>query len=217
MIIKSICKNPLKNAVYVVLLFTAFTPIILLLNTFFMGQGLMRNFEEFRKSFTEFEQYRELSWLFDIQRVIQSNMSSLFAMAVLVILLCILVLPFLQYILSLGRGYEIGVLRALGMGKGRAWVRLLIENILLMSSALILSLCATLIFHKHFAFSLLSIDTETEQILTETFSTDNMFGFAWKAYLYALCAAGVVTLISSALSNVLISNSAPLKLIQKHK
>ncbi|MDR2532943.1 MAG: FtsX-like permease family protein [Oscillospiraceae bacterium] len=119
--------------------------------------------------------------------------------------------------LSLGRGYEIGVLRALGMGKGRAWVRLLIENILLMSSALVFSLCAMLIFHKHFAFSLLSIDAETEQILIETFSTDNMFRFNWQAFLYTLWAAFTVTLISSALSNVLISNSAPLKLIQKHK
>jgi ABC-type antimicrobial peptide transport system permease subunit len=186
-----------------------------LLNTYFTGAGIMARLTKFRQSLADAESVREHSQLFDIQNALGSVISSLIASALLLLFLCVLILPFLQYILSLGRGYEIGVLRALGMSKGRAWARLLIENILLTSFALILSLGAAFAFHKPLALSLLGISAESEQVLLETFG--DVFGLNRQAVLYTFGAAVATTLISSAFSNVLISNSAPLKLIQKHK
>jgi ABC-type antimicrobial peptide transport system permease subunit len=216
-IIMGIAKNPLKNALYVILLATAFTPITLFLNTHFMGQEIMQSFNEFHQTITSSEELQEFDQLFEIQRIIQTNAQSLFAISVVVIFLCVVLLPFLQYILSLGRGYEIGVLRTLGLSKGRAWLRLLLENILLIFAALLLSFCSTLVFYKNFAFSLLAIDSRREQILLETLDLGNAFAFNWQMFVYTLYVALAVTLFSSALSNVLISNSAPLKLIQKFK
>lgn len=217
MIIKSIIKSPLKNAIYVILLTTAFAPIVLLLNTYFISLDIMRNFTLIHQSLSDSMLHSEYGWLFNIEKEIQLSMSSLLSKAVLLSLLCLSVLPFLQYLLSFGHGYEIGVLRALGMGKGRVWVRLFFENILLMVAAIIITLLITLVTYKYFAFSILVIDFETEQILMETFGTNDIFRLTPPAILYALIAAGTVTLISSVLSNILIANSEPLLLIRKYK
>jgi len=205
MIIKGICKNPLKNSTYIVLLIVAFVPIILLLNTYFMGLEIIHSFEATVVS----------DELLGIQSNVLVTMLSLLLIAALIIFLCVVVLPFLQYLFSLGRGYEIGVLRALGLSRGKAWFRLFLENILLIVAAFVLSICVSLATHKQFAFSLLSISTETEQLLIETFG--NIFHFHWLSVLYTLYTAAIVTLISSMLSNILISNTAPLKIIQRHK
>jgi ABC-type antimicrobial peptide transport system permease subunit len=136
-------------------------------------------------------------------------------MVAFAVLLCVLLLPFFQYMLSLGHGYEIGVFRALGLSKVKVWVRLFIENILLTGAALMLALCAALFFYRQFAFALLGVDAETEQLLLGYFG--DIFGFVWQAYLYTVYMAVAVTLISSAFINVLISNNTPLKLLLSYK
>jgi hypothetical protein len=215
-VIRSIYRNPVKNAVYVLLLITAFTPVILQINTYIIGDGIVQRIEEQRYSFADSLGTQVQEYLFELQRLILSSMISLLGNAILFILLCILVLPFLQYLLSLGRGYEIGVLRTLGMGKRRVWMRLQIENLLLMASALVLAICAAIILNKPFAFSLLGIDVSAGKNLLEAFGSD-AFVLNPFAILLATIVAAIVTLISSALSNVLLSACKPLKLIRKYK
>ena len=77
--------------------------------------------------------------LFDIASALKSIMPAVLSSSALIIFLCVVLLPFLQYLLSLGRGYETGVLRALGMSKARAWVRLFVENVMLVSFAFLLA------------------------------------------------------------------------------
>ncbi|MCL2253989.1 MAG: hypothetical protein FWC09_06030 [Lachnospiraceae bacterium] len=217
-IFTGISKNSMKNIIYIILLIIAFMPVSLLMNTYFIGQGIVSGFDVLRESYGDnWNLLSQHSWLFNIRVIILSNMTSLVAMVIMQIILSITILPFLQYLFSLSRGYEIGVMRALGLGKGKAWLRLLAENIILTSTALALSLGLTIIFYKSFAFSLLGIDNETKQILDARLDTENMYGLNSEALFYAFSTAIAVTLVSSALCNVLISNSAPLKLIQKHK
>ena len=215
-IIRSIIKNPFKNTIYVLLLLTAFIPTIIIINTYLTGTKINDEINTFRQSYAnDYEAVIANEKLFEFQSIMQTTISTLMFPAALLVFLSTILLPFVQYLLSLGRGYEIGVLRALGMGKVYAWVRLLIENILLLISAFVLSCGAAIVIHKHFAFLLLSIDNDTETILYTQFG--DIFDLNHRAVLITLCAAAVMTLISSMLCNILISKSAPLKLLRDYK
>jgi len=216
--LRSLIKYPARNIIYALLLITAFTTINLLINTYFTGQNLIRPFNEFSKSFTSFEDAFSHRELFSIQDAIQSSISSLIFVAVLLILLCALILPFLQYLFSIGRGYEIGVLRALGMSKGRAWLKLFIENILLSIAALITTQIITLLIHKRFSLSLLAIDSEAKDVMIKAFGDiSELITFNWSATYFAFGLVIIITIITAGLSNILISNNAPLKLIRNFK
>lgn len=214
--LRSIIKYPARNIIYALLLTTAFTTITLLINTYFTGQNLLKLFNEFRASLESQEELFAHRELFGVREVIQSSASSLIPVAALLILLCALVLPFLQYLFSIGRGYEIGILRALGMSKGRAWLKLLIENILLSIAALATTLTIATTTHKRFSVSLLAIDNDAMDLMTETFG-DIFISFNWQAVYFVFGLVIVITVISAGLSNILISNNAPLKLIRNYK
>ena len=217
LIITSIARNPYKNTVYVLLLLTAFIPMILITNTYFMSVNINEEFVKFRQSYaSEYEAITENESLFEIQSVIKTTATTLLLTAVLLVFLCVALMPFLQYLLSLGRGYDMGVLLALGMQKIRVWLRLLIENIILMFSAFIIAGCVSLIIHKYFAFLLLAIDTATETELLAVFNPD-MFRFNPQSIILAFSAAIVITLISSVLCNIIISKNTPLKLMRNYK
>lgn len=215
---RNLSKYPARNIIYLALLTTSFTTITLLVNTYFTCQNLMKPFNDLQNLFASYNEMFPYRDLLNIQIAIKASMSSLMPVAALLILLCALVLPFLQYLFSVGRGYEIGILRALGMSKGRAWIKLFIENILLSIAALILTLIISLLTHKQFSFSLLAIDSKAKDIMIETFGDINdLLTFNWSAIYYAFGLMAIIMIITAGLSNILVSNNAPLKLIRDFK
>jgi len=190
----------------------------LILNTYLMGERIEKQFDKLSQSYeSEVEARKDNKELFEIRSLTRISMTTLRTTGMLSVILCTVLLPFLQYLLNLGRVYEIGVLRALGMGKARAWVRLFIENIVLMGTGFILAGFVTLAVHRRFALKLLAIDDKERALLLVKFGADIIFGYNLKAMLITLYAAAVMTLISSMLLNAVISGTAPLKLIRKSK
>jgi len=191
-----------------------------------MGQNIQKPFNALRSSFASHEQIWEHMDLLNIQNAVQVSMSSLMLAAVLLMLLCVLILPFLQYLFSIGRGYETGILRALGMGKGRAWTELFTENLLLAFAALFISQCAALTFHMPFALSLLAVDAEARDMMSEAFEAFGntgsveyigIFSYNWEAALFSFTLAAIITAITAGFCNMIISSNAPLKLIRNYK
>jgi len=207
-ILKSLLKSPSHSLIYVTLLTASFTTITVLINTFLTAQTLMTPMNV--QPFVNHED------LLRVRDSISISMSSLTPTAMLIILLCVLVLPLLQYLFSIGRCYEIGILRALGLSRGRAWLKLFIENTVVLSAALAATALIVLFSYKRFALSLLSIDEK----MLETFVFANInapFSFNWSASQYTLGLAAVISIITAGLSNILISRNAPLKLIRSYK
>jgi len=192
-IMRSIIKNPFKNTVYILLLLTAFIPMNLFINTYLMGRKLSGEYAA---------------------RIASGTLLDIIWSAIIIIFLCAVNLPFVQYLFAMGLGYEIGVMRALGMGKTRAWARMFLENVLLLAFAFILAGCVTLAIHRRFALTLLVIDGKTDLAL---FARLGLLGFNWQTMYITLCLAVIMTLFTSMVCNALISNSAPLKLIRKSK
>jgi len=215
----------MQNIIYMALLTTAFTVINLLANTFLMGQDIMKPFVTLGNSFSGYEGYVEHGRLLRIQDVVPATMSSSMVSAALIMFLCVLVLPFLQYLFSMGRGYETGILRALGMSKGRAWRWLFLENVILTLAALLATQCIALLCHKKFAFLLLGIDGEMEMEMkiemVEAFhgmaGVERGFGYHPDSALFSLGLAVAVTLATAGFCNILVSNNTPLKLIRDHR
>jgi hypothetical protein len=217
-VLKSLSKYPARSMIYAFLLTTSFATTTILINTFLTAQTLLKHFDILPNSFENYEERLAYWELFQIRDAIYVSMSSLIPAAMLIILLCVLILPFLQYLFSIGRGYEIGILRALGMSKVRAWFKLFLENVIILAASLAMTQIIALIFHKLFTLSLLSIDTEMMDTMTETFADiSESFSFNWNASLYALGSAVVITFITAGLCNILISSNAPLKLIRNYK
>jgi len=219
-ILLSLSKYPAKNIIYTALLTVAFATVNVLISAYLTGQSTIEVFNQLQNSIS-YEEYSEKTDLFNIQSAIQVSMSSLIPLALLLILLCIFVIPFTQYLFSQSRGYEIGILRALGMSKGRAWLKLFSENLTLVIAALFFAQGITLFVSKGLALSLLTIDNEAEQAMISAFSNlpsfTGVFGFNWTVSLFMLCLAFVLTLITAGLSNTLVSSNAPLKLIRNYK
>lgn len=207
--IRSISKNLAKNVIYVILLSISFTAITLIVNTFIMGQSIVRGFDIYTSMFERLDDFIAHSGMLDIQKLMQSSLTSLMLAAILVSLLCILVLPFLQYLFSISRGYEIGVQHALGLGRGEAWARLQLENLTLTVIALIASLCLAPVLSEEVTLRLLAIDADVETLLTEGFNDKGidfrgMLGFNWGAVATTACVAIAVMLISSTLVTSLL-------------
>jgi hypothetical protein len=217
-ILKSLIKYSSHSLIYMTLLTASFTAITVLINTFLTAQTLIIQITVLRElSFNHEESLVSLE-LLRVRDVISMSMSSLIPTAMLIILLCIVVLPFLQYLFSIGRCHEIGILRALGLSRAGAWRRLLIENIVVLSASLAATTLIVLFSYKRFALSLLSIDEIMLETLKEVFADINVpFSFNRSASLYTLGLAIVITIITAGLSNILISGNSPLKLIRRFK
>jgi ABC-type antimicrobial peptide transport system permease subunit len=145
-------------------------------------------------------------------------MSSLLPSAVLVILFCILLIPLLNCLFSTSRGYEIGMLRMLGMSKGKAWRKLLLENIIFLVASFVATLIITLIINNRFTMLLLSIDTEIMGAISASFVDMSVsFLFNWHVPLYVFGVAFTLTFITAGLCNTLILYNAPLKIMRNYK
>jgi ABC-type antimicrobial peptide transport system permease subunit len=106
----------------------------------------------------------------------------------------------------------------LGLSRGGAWLKLFIENTVVLFASLAATALIVLFSYKRFALSLLSIDEKMLETLKEVFANINApFSFNWSASQYTLGLAAVISIITAGLSNILISRNAPLKLIRSYK
>lgn len=212
---KSIYKYPLRNIIYVLLLCTAFTTISLLLYVPYTNLNIQSYLSELLETGV-------------INEVIHSNLigtlavtvASLLPMYNLILLFCVITLPFVNYIFCIGRGYEIGVLRALGLSKTGAWKRLITENIILVCVSLVITQCITIVLYKKFTRSLLAIDYIEESVFSITGDISGLnqnLGVDLRALIYLSVVAFVITVISTGLQGIIIAKNEPMKLIRNYK
>lgn len=212
---KSISKNIFKNSVYVLIVTTAFTAINLFFSTILTSSKLQNHCE-----YLKAENIIDDQMLLVIISPIQISMASTITTIVMIVVLCVLTFPIITYIFSASRGYEIGVLRALGMSKRNSFKRLVCENVVLMCLSLFLSQSITMLTYKIFIYKLLPL-TRMEELLSNFIS--NMNGFQkclsvdFKVFLLVALIALIVTSISSVLNLLVLSRSNPIKLIANYK
>ncbi len=216
--LRSLSKYPARSVFYAALLTIVFTVITLLVNTIFTGMNIIKPFQDFSRSITDYEEMASHADLFEIQNIIQAAMSSLIPIVALTILLCVMVLPFLQYLFSIGRGYEIGVLRALGMSKGKSWRKLFLENTILIVFAIAVTQVIVLLLHEQFALTMLSIDADMTAKMNDAFTEiSETLSYHRYSSLFAFGAAAMIILVTAGFCSILISGNAPLKLIREYK
>jgi len=186
-----------------------FTAITILQNTFAIVQKIFNPINDFIGSLDFYpEKFIDHMGLFNIRVSISASSDSLTLPALLLVFLSILVPPYIQYLINVGRSHEIGALRASGMSKGRVWLKLFLENIVLISASLAVTQIIVLFLHKRLALALLPIDVYLiEQINSnEVFSdVSNLFSYNWQVSLYTFVIAVIMTLITAGLCYMLIS------------
>jgi hypothetical protein len=222
-ILRSMSKNKIKNIIYTVLLFTVFSIITLLANAILLGISVTERIGVVLRSIPydinmgheELMERRNISVL---HNAVQIPVSSLFIAVLLTVLVCMIILPFIYRLFSLSRGYEIGILRALGLGKAKAWLLLSVENILQTAVALFMAMGLSLNIHTPFAFMLLSINDGMEaELLGIQGVPEILYGFdGYSAFLVIILSAAMVCVVS-AMNLGLINRNAPLKLIREYK
>jgi len=217
-VIKSIIKYPTRSAIYVTLLIISFTTIITLVNSFIASLMLIDFTEELAINLPDNNMSIIRIELFIVRDTIRASSTSLIPLAALLILLCIFILPFLQYLLSVNRGYETGILRALGMSRSSAFIRLLTENIALLFMSLVVTQITALITQRRFTISLLSLDSAIIGVFSEL-NTDmtEVLSYNWISSLVVLGLVSIISIITAGLMNIIISNNSPLKLLRDYK
>ena len=222
-IMRSMYKNWFTNGLYVLLLCIAFTAISLLAGLFLGRQRLMVPFVALLNTLPldSFEAIFTYNHIWDIQRMIQSVLASLMWVAVIIIMLCIFALPLLPFLSGVGRVYELGVMRALGLGKTRAWLYLFAESAVITVAALLVSQAIAWLTYERFVLAVLGIDAETQSTLSDAF----VDGRQITDYIYlqgaAIAATAVLALlllcIVLVLYHSLVGRSAPLQLMRDNK
>jgi hypothetical protein len=222
-VLRSLSRNRVKSLLYTALLCAAFMAVILLINTLLLGFTVIERInallipytDAFDISYDAMTERREIALL---RNAVEIPLSSLYIAIMLLVLVCITLLPFVYRLFCLSRGYEMGVMRALGLSRARTWLRLSAENILLTGGALLTAYGAALWVHTPFAFLLLSVDDEMEAALTGIPGvSEALYAFNGNAALFALLLSAVTILIASVINISLINRNAPLKLIRDHK
>jgi len=220
-VIRSLSKNKIKSVVHAALICIALSVVGLISTTYHVGLRIVTPLTNLSNTIETSEEFDFRKALFESQVAIRAVMSSLIPIFALLILTSFLLLPLLQYIYSINRGYEIGVMRALGLSKIRAWLHLFTESALITGLALVISQIVVLAAHRWFAFALLGIDAELQTTFAEVFSGklnfDKMFGFSGYAFFITTGLAVVILIIASGFLNITVSRNAPLKLICEYK
>ncbi|MCL2285387.1 MAG: FtsX-like permease family protein [Firmicutes bacterium] len=197
-VVRSIQNNAIKNAVYGLLMSMVFMVVYLLTSAAHVGLRIKRALE--------------------VQSEIQSAVSSLVVYSAIFILFSILALPFLQYLSSISRGYEIGVMRALGLSKGRAMLQLMSETVLLIGAALVVSLGMGALLDKRAVFFMLDINSEKVRLLRDSLCNfDCLTGMSGTAVLITVGLALIMAITASVFCNGLIAGNEPLKLLKDYR
>jgi len=216
-------KNWFVNGLYVLLLCGAFTAVTLLVGLFLGRQQLMSPFVTLLSTLPigDFEAIFAYNHVWDIQRLMQSTLSSLMWVAIIIILLCIFTPPLLLFLSRLGRVYELGVMRALGLGRIRAWLYLFAESAFITISALLISQVIAWLGYERFVLVVVGIDAEAHAILSDAF----IGGQHIAEYIYLQNTAIIATVglalvilcVVSVLCHSLVGRSEPLKLMRDNK
>jgi len=138
----------------------------------------------------------------------------------LIVVLSIITLPFVYYLFCVGRGYELGVLRALGLSKLGAWLHLVAENVTLVCMSLIVTFSVSAGIYSRFAHSMLSLNSIEDSLYAITGETGEIaqnISINLYALVFILVFALVIIVISLLVQNIIIAKSEPLELIRAYK
>ena len=222
-IIRCMYKNRFTNGLYALLLCMAFTAVSLLAGLILGRQRLMSPFAALLNTLPldSFEAIFAYNHIWDIQRMMQSVLSSLIWVAVIIIMLCVFALPLLLFLSGVGRVYELGIMRALGLGKTRAWLHLFTESAVITVMALLVSQVIAWLVYEQFVLTVLGMDAETQYILSNAFIDGRQltdYIYLQSAAVFAAAGLALVLLcIVSVLCHSLVGRSAPLKLLRDNK
>jgi hypothetical protein len=233
-ILLSILKSKTDNLIYFLLLFTLLLTVGVLSTSLGIGGNLQLSLSDYTRDYwnersganrtiteenrAEYDINRELNainyYLYSIHRF-------RFYYVLAVIFLGNLILPFIQYLFIKKRGYEIGVTRALGITKTRAWLRLLVENALLSGAAIILVLTVLLVGNRRLMHFVIGLDNQMERLIIENLGEGVLvrgFGIFSALGILPFVITAILTLFTTSLLMIrIINKNAPLKLIADHK
>ncbi|MDR2598827.1 MAG: FtsX-like permease family protein [Oscillospiraceae bacterium] len=218
--IQNYLKYPTRTIIYMVLLIISFSVILLLINTYLVSVDILAYINNATGTINlePDDEPDPRTNLFIISRFIHISSPSLIPSATLLILLCTIILPFVQYLFSISRGTEMGILRALGMSKIRAFIKLFSENVLIIAASFVIANIFALFLHKYFSMTLLLPSGDEELDLSAAIAEiNNLFAYKIDAVLVTLYFALAITTISAILCNALMLKNAPLRLLREYK
>ncbi|MCL1877879.1 MAG: FtsX-like permease family protein [Defluviitaleaceae bacterium] len=218
--LKSISKNPLRSILYASLLCIIFTAVNLIINSFAVGMGIASLFAMFRESLDTAEEFLYFREFLEIGSYVETAMRSLIFVIAPTVVACVFIILLIQYLFNVGRGYEIGVLRSLGLSRAGVWRQLFLEMVMLITASF-MSSSIILVWHERFSFALLGVDNEMENSMRELFYESlGISGFASLNSNVMLPMAGISViflLITAGVGCLFASSSEPLKMIREYK
>jgi len=210
---KSCSKHPFRSILYIVLICIIVTVVNLLIGTFAFGLRVISLFDAFRDSLDTFEEFVFYREFLEIGHHIETAMRSLITVSALIIIACIFIILLIQYLFNLGRGYEVGVLRLLGLSKKGVWLCSFLESTMLTCASFALSLSIIFIWHRRFSFALLGIDSEMEISMAELFCESLNF----RGLLPMVGLSATFLLLTAVISCLFASIKEPLRMMRDYK
>ena len=212
---KSVYKYPTRNVMYLAILSAAFTATLFLVGT----DNVARNVINYLVGLLE-ARVLDPAGYSSLASPLITTASSLTPTIAITILLSVSTLPFVCYLFCIGRGYELGVFRVLGLNRAGVWLRLIIENIVFMLAAIIISLGIAAAFFRGYAYGMLSlydIEATLYNLTGNYYGIADNVGIGYRPIMATLILAGVITVISTALQGIVIVKNEPMKLIRNFK
>jgi ABC-type antimicrobial peptide transport system permease subunit len=233
-------KSRIENSIFLLILAITFASVNILTISLDKGNELSaKNSVLIMKELADFEKlndgsdiitlYNEadiktlyvISDLININNYFKSTYTLRSLAANIITVLSILIIPFMQFLFIRKRGYELGVQRALGMGKHRVWLRLLCENALITAVAVFMSLLVILIGNRRLLHTVLGLESEMEALILREIG-DEVFVRGFEIFTASgmgsvLFMACLSLMLLSLLTIRIINRNTPLKLIADHK
>jgi len=216
-IIRSLSKKKLEIVVLQMLFICVLVALILLINAIDTGYTLLMLIDNYLLTIATEADFLASIEVVDVRSGIQSSISFVSILALLVIIMCVLILPFIQWLFSLTKGYEIGVLRALGLSRLKAWWKLFLENTLLTGLSCLISACIALLVYKPTTMMLLAFDEDAQSVIASVVYSDSVLNIRVYALIGTLILAIGSLLVMSVFNAVIIAKNAPLKILREHK